>query len=448
MVSVRTLLFALVAVSALSAVLAAKPPAPAVVSAADNLVLRINAHIFNNAPKPPASTPMSRVNSLSFIAMHDAINSINDIYQPVYPIAKLRGAEKKANVRAAYLSAFNTTRLIGMQRLPNNYKANILLFTAADIQPYVTALETFVATELAAIRTQDTAANVEAGLAVGKRAAERIMELRENDGYKVPAPIQDAECGVQGQWCSWTTKHLPADARGAGYPNWGNVQPFSHDEAAVFTVPPPPKAGSSIFEGSLNNTYLFGAKGSQVTSADWAKEAHIWSLGAGGELGARFVSDVFYTGNIAQTEFDTVALFGRLYVGNCDALINNLYNKYKYNSWRPYQAIRQEHDAAWLPALNTPVNQEYPCGHCEGTAGALTAVSLFLGYDEFPFEAVPFKVPGQQIQPSFRAFSEIIEHVNRARVYGGMHFPFSVAMGSRYGTQISTHVHQTMFLKK
>ena len=122
MVSVRTLLFAFVAVSALSAVMASKPAAPSVVSAADNIVLRINAHIFNNAPKPPASTPMSRVNSLSFIAMHDAINSINDIYQPVYPIEKLRGAEKKANVRAAFLSAFNTTRLIGMQRLPNNYR--------------------------------------------------------------------------------------------------------------------------------------------------------------------------------------------------------------------------------------------------------------------------------------------------------------------------------------
>ena len=35
---------------------------------------------------------------------------------------KLRGQEKNANVRAAFLSAFNTTRLIGMQRLPNNYR--------------------------------------------------------------------------------------------------------------------------------------------------------------------------------------------------------------------------------------------------------------------------------------------------------------------------------------
>lgn len=412
----------------------------------ENLVYRINAHIFNNAPKPPSSTPMSRLNSISFIAMHDVINSIHKLYRPIYTTLEVKGRNKRANVRAAILGAFNTTRALGIRKLPNNYKADQLLFNDTDSAPYLSALETFVQTELSLIN--DTPENIQRGIALGVQAAHQTLAVRENDGYKVAAPIQDYPCGTVDQWCSWTETTKPVDARGAGYPNWGNVRPFSFSSASEYTVPPPPANGSFLFEASLNITKMFGQRGTPLAAPGFLNEVHTWSLGAGGEIGSRIVDSLIRTTNLQLSDYETVALFGRLYIGNCDALIVNLYNKFKYNAWRPRQAIQMFHDATWEPFLTTPLNQEYPCGHCQGTAGALYPVQIALGFDEFPNGTpVQLVMPNQRASPSFTSFSEVLDHVNRARLYGGMHFEFSIQTGSNYGQRIAKKVFETLFVK-
>jgi len=427
--------------------LADRPYTPPTYAVSDNLAVRINRHIFDNAPKPPSSTPMSRCNSISFVAMNDAINSIHAVNENALVAVPVRGRDKTASVRAAMLGAFQRSRAECMKRLPNNYKANVLLFTDADLEPYQTALNSFVQTELSALRAVESDRDVDAGLAIGQRVADLVLAARENDGYKVPAPVQDHVCGVEGQWCSWTETNKPADARGAGYPNWGGVKPFSFAHPSEFTVPAPPKVGDMLFDYSRNQTRAFGAINSQMVSQQMRDETHAWSLGAGGELGARIVDSLFVAADLRMSDFEAVAVLGRLYIGNCDALIANLYNKYKYNAWRPYQVIRQTtDDTNWLPYLTTPVNQEYPCGHCMGTAGALTPVMESLGFDIFPTTGVVSLVsPGQRASPSFKSFTEVFHHVNTARVLGGMHFYYSTEKGSEYGTAIGKHVAATMF---
>jgi hypothetical protein len=424
-------------------------------AAADNLVVRINAHVFSNAPKPPASTPMSRVNSISFLAMHEAINSIQAYYKTHYGGVHVTGNKAAISIEAAILGAFNTTRFYGMAHLPDSYFANQILFDAATLAPYNNALLSFVDAELATLRANgvDESA-IQAGLSVGNRAGDLLNDAREDDGYKVPAPIQDGPCGIEGQWCSWAEDQTNP-RRGAGYPNWGGVRPFSFETAGDFTVPPPYAPTQHLFRASLNSTRIYGdINAGAYVDASFRKEVQVWGMGAGGELGARIVDSMFQRGGDLMTMslFDSVALFGRLYVGNCDALINNLYNKYKYNAWRPYQAIRQlGYDANWTPFMKTPTNQEYPCGHCEGTAGAIVGVQLTLepvfGSDKFPFGTAALTVPNAPAVPQFASFSDIYQSVNAARRFGGMHFDFSIQQGSMYGTRIATHLFNTMFQK-
>jgi hypothetical protein len=413
----------------------------------DLLAVRLSRHVFANAPKPPSSTPMGRCNAISFIAINDAMNSIHGINENALVSVPVRGRDKTASVRGAMLGAFSESRSECMKRLPHQYKADTLLFTDVDLVPYQEALQTMIAQERATLETNENVQDVAKGFDIGVQAARMVLVSREDDGYKVPAPVQDYECGVEGKWCSWTEKTKPADARGAGYPNWGSVKPFSFDHVSEFTVPAPPKVGSFLHDFSVNQTRAVGKAGFELVSEDMRNQAHAWSLGAGGELGARIVDSLFLTATLQMTEFEAVALFGRLYIGNTDALIANLYNKYKYNAWRPYQAIRQTStDPNWLPFLTTPVNQEYPCGHCMGTAGAMVPVMDSLGFDFFPTNGtVKLVSPGQRASPVFASFTEILHHVNIARQIGGMHFDFSVQKGSEYGTMIGHHVAKTMF---
>ena len=81
-----------------------------------------------------------------------------------------------------------------------------------------------------------------------------------------------------------------------------------------------------------------------------------------------------------------------------------------------------------------------------GTAGALRPVQITLGFDTFPTtNTVSLVSPNQRVSPTYASFSQVYESVNQARMYGGMHFDFSIRTGSDYGMQIARVVADTMF---
>jgi hypothetical protein len=132
--------------------------------------------------------------------------------------------------------------------------------------------------------------------------------------------------------------------------------------------------------------------------------------------------------------------FAMLATASSDALIACWDAKYEYMFWRPVTAIRAggghprlEGDAAWTALVPTPPHPEYPAGHGCLSGASTSALRRFFDTDAFSF-TIDSTVAGVTTPVrTYQAFSEAMEEVIDARVYGGMHYRSSVEVGERIG---------------
>jgi hypothetical protein len=116
-------------------------------------------------------------------------------------------------------------------------------------------------------------------------------------------------------------------------------------------------------------------------------------------------------------------------------------------TWRPVTAIPLAEtdgnpdtapDADWLPLVNTPSHPEYPAGHPSLNGAAATALlSYFRDAQTFTLTTTG--------QPS-RTYTSIRQaHAdgNNARVWGGMHYPSTVAISDAVGKAIARYVNRS-----
>ncbi len=138
--------------------------------------------------------------------------------------------------------------------------------------------------------------------------------------------------------------------------------------------------------------------------------------------------------------------FALLTTASADAIIACFDSKYFYNFWRPVTAIRAGDtdgnpdtapDPTWIGSVVTPNHPEYPAAHgC--FSGAITeTLNYFFGTDSFDF-TIDSNVSGL-MNPvrSYTSFSQALEEVLNARIYGGMHYRNSTRKGAIIGKQVS-----------
>ena len=116
--------------------------------------------------------------------------------------------------------------------------------------------------------------------------------------------------------------------------------------------------------------------------------------------------------------------------------------KYEYLFWRPVTAIRAgggdprlTGDPDWTSLVTTPNHPEYPAGHGCLSGAATTTLRRFFKTDTFDF-TIDSTVAGVTTPVrSYSRFSRALDEVIDARVYGGMHFRFSVEAGAEIGRE-------------
>jgi hypothetical protein len=150
---------------------------------------------------------------------------------------------------------------------------------------------------------------------------------------------------------------------------------------------------------------------------------------------------------------DSARLFAMTWTGYGDAFIGCMDAKYHYNFWRPVTAIQEGDsdgnsattgDLSWLPLATTPNHPEYPAAHgC--VTGALS--SILAGY--FGTSAVALHVTATYAVPpalgggtvtatrSFNSTDDLLQEVQMARIYGGMHFRHSILQGTSLGQKVA-----------
>jgi hypothetical protein len=91
-----------------------------------------------------------------------------------------------------------------------------------------------------------------------------------------------------------------------------------------------------------------------------------------------------------------------------------------------------------MPFLQTPPFPEYTSGHSTITASAATVLTNLFG-DNFSFQDTSdLRYIG--MQRHFNSFYEAAEEASICRVYGGIHYRFSVDNGAEQGKKVGAYI--------
>jgi hypothetical protein len=286
-----------------------------------------------------------------------------------------------------------------------------------------------------------------AGIGVGEKAADAVLAKRAGDGFATavgyqcsadPLPLGEFEpndgCGTE-----------PVDAKLA------KVVPFT--STARFGTDGPDKFTSGRWVADFNEVKAYGRKDSSVRTAEQTDVAYFWSEHAYIHWNRNLIE--LATAKHLNTP-DTARLFAMVHTSASDAAIAGFQAKYQHRTWRPRTAIpraaedgndKTAPDATWTPLLSVN-HPEYPSGHGFYTYAVAEAVAAFFGTHRLTWtvgtstDAVPQIIRTTRTYQSLHA---LMDDVDDARVWSGLHYRNSMREGGVLGRQIAKHVTNDYF---
>ena len=274
------------------------------------------------------------------------------------------------------------------------------------------------------------------GIALGRTIAAKELALRGNDG-SAATPVSVGGTAV-GQWRPTGPGYTPGLD-----PQYANVMPFAMTSPTQFTPGAAPDLTSFAYATAVNETASLGLRTSTTRTADQTQIAKFWNDQTGTDtppgqwnlIAANVATAAGYT--LAQD----AKLFAELNVAEADAGIAAWNSKYGYTTWRPITAINLggtsnpalTADPSWQPLLTTPNFPEYVAGHGSFSGAAATVLASFFG-DATSFSATSQSLLG--VTRSYTSFSSAATEAAMSRIYGGIHFRFSVDAGLTMGGQV------------
>jgi hypothetical protein len=274
------------------------------------------------------------------------------------------------------------------------------------------------------------------GITVGQQVAAGVLLFRANDGRDAVVPYTPGS--GPSVWIPTPPGFLPAQAPEVAY-----VRPFTMNSPSQFRAEPPPDLLSDTWARDYNETKSLGATTGSTRTPEQTDLA-------------RFVSDQpmlqwnrawrGISASVGLNLLDNARFFALLTTASSDALIACWDSKFFYNFWRPVTAIRAgdtdgnpqtDPDPNWIGVVVTPNHPEYPAAHGCFSGASCETLTFFFGTDNFNF-TMDSRVPGL-MEPvrQYTSFSQALQDILDARVYGGMHFRNSTQQGAIIGRQVS-----------
>ena len=367
-----------------------------------------------------------RTEALAFIAMHNALNAI----KPEYATYHFSYIEPSAHPVAASAQAAYE---IAVATFPNSRPR----------------LDELLHRHLEAI---DDGHTVELGIQLGQDAARQILARRDTDKWNEEADYtwHPMAPGVYAEF----NEHSGTPEGfifGAG---WANAEPFMLTSQDQFRSPPPPATDSPEYAVAFNEVKAFGATHSAVRSDDQTHLA-MWWKDFVEHSHNRLARDL-----IAKEQLNlwqAARCLALMNMGIYDAYVNVFDNKFHYNHWRPYTAIRwadhdnnagTEQDEEWNNLhLHTYAFPSYPSAHGTASSAAMRVLSQTLGTgDDYSFSMTTEEVDSSgpmseklKMDPPTRTFSSFTGaglEASMSRVYLGIHFRYDSEEGHRLGNSI------------
>ena len=374
---------------------------------------------------PNSASP--RLGAIVHASIFDAYNGIERRYMPLF-VQSIDGNGERlvsqgASRRAAVVAAA--------------YTALVALFPARQ-----QLLSDSYAASLAALSDDggDGGKSRERGIAWGTQVAKAILASRANDGFSASYPPFAGGTAV-GQW-----RPVPPATAMSAQP-LAFTAPFVVESNTQFRPAPPRTFATATYAEDINAVKALGRRtGSTRTDAQtelapfWEGNASVhWNQAANqiaraNDLSMSDSSRLFAVLNLAMADTVFTIWSAKRYYG-ADALAV---------TWRPQTAItladtdgdaNTTPDPDWLPLITTPSHSEYPAGH-PALNGAAATVLLSHFADAQTFTLTTSGLPSN----SYASISQARADGNSARIWGGMHYPSTVALSNTVGGTIADYV--------
>lgn len=384
-----------------------------------------NAHIMNVAVAEDGLLTLKGVRTVAMVhlAMHDVLSSFDGRYEPY---AFTASSDNTDPIAAANQAAYN----IAVNQYPDQDSVFLV--------------------ERSRWMKAAGANNLAASVALGNAAAETILQARQNDGWNTESAYTWHPMGP-GVYAEFNEHSDTPEGFifGAG---WAMATPFMLESAEQLISPPPPEINSEAYTQHFDEVKSVGAFESETRTEDQTHLALWWKDFVENALN-RLARDLVEKENLDLT--DANRLFALVSAGVFDAYVSSFHNKFLYNHWRPYTAIRwaahdgnpETHpDEEWTNThQHTYAFPSYPSAHGTACASAFAAFTDTFGED-YAFTmsnpevdvAGPFsgKIKTDPPTRMFNSFSEAALECAMSRVYLGIHFRYDSIEGNELGSQV------------
>ena len=270
------------------------------------------------------------------------------------------------------------------------------------------------------------------GIRYGERAADRLIELREDDGRF--APITFDVPPAPGVWRPTPPAFAPF------FDPWiSQLRPLLIDSPSQFRPGPPPAMTSQAYTDDFNEVKAVGSATSTVRTADQTTTARFIAgstlplvTSSLRDLAARHQLDIS----------DSARLFGAVAMSAADAAITSWDAKYTFGLWRPITAIQLADtddnpntapDPTWVPLLATPPYPDYTSG-LTSLVGAITRT--LSGTLELGGGRIDVNITVAGVTRHYEFASLLNQDAIDARVWSGIHFRTADLVGSAIGTEV------------
>jgi hypothetical protein len=384
-----------------------------------------------------ANSSSQRLGAIVHTAIFDAYNGVDQRFTPVFVHS---AAPNDASARAAVIGAA--------------YTALVGLFPSR--QP---TLEVSYAESLANLiddcdhrgppprRRRSCATRIERGVAWGSEVAHAVLGWRANDGFSLSYPPFVGGTAV-GQWRP-VPPATSMSAQGLAF-----TDPFVLVSNTQFQPEPPRGLHTSRYTRDFETVKSLGRKTGSSRTDDQTALAPFWEGNASVHWN-QAANQIARANDLSIA--DSNRLLAVLNIAMADTAFTVWSAKQYYGAspfavtWRPATSIpladtdgnpETTPDPSWVPLVTTPSHPEYPAGH-PSQNGAAATVLLAHFHRRQTFTLTTNGQPSR----TYTSITQARSDGNNARVWGGMHYPSTVAISDRLGEAIAEYVNEHSMMR-
>jgi hypothetical protein len=369
-------------------------------------------------------------------AVYDAVNAITPKHHRPYLL------NRRFSARASGDAAVATAAYRVLSHIVSTVPAAIAF---ANREALLNTLATEYESSLTAIPDDSFKRQ---GIDAGNAAADAMIAAREGDGRF--GPSQWVPNPNPGHWDpvapNGTTVLDPT-------PWVGGVKPFLMQTSSQFRSPGPNALTSAAYTADFLEVKALGGDGVVTPSARTATQTHnaiFWQSAGGPALLWSGVAREL-AGDSGLDLADAARLLAMMNLSGADAAINCWNDKYHYDFWRPFQAIRRaaadsnpatSPDLTWTPLISAPY-PEHTSGHMCLDGAHLRTLRVFFGTDVIHYGVTSSQFGGET--RFFDRFSQPLEEIVEARIWAGLHFRTADVQGRDLGINVANYMLDNYF---